>query len=59
MKPGKIRTIQNWIGPKGCSIEEAILISPIPEEVPLLLDNLFHYMNDKYIDHLFINLTII
>ena len=57
-EPGKIRTIQNWIGPKGCTIEEAIFIPPIPEEVPLLLDNLFDYMNDKYIDPLFINLAI-
>lgn len=54
----KIRTIQNWIGPKGCLIEEAIFIPPIPEEVPLLMDNLFNYMNDKYIDPLFINLAI-
>ena len=57
-EPGKIRAIQNWIGPKGCSIEEAIFIPPIPEEVPLLLNNLFNYMNDKYIDPLFINLAI-
>ena len=57
-EPGKIRTIQNWIGPKGCSIEEAIFIPPMPEDVPILLDNLFNYMNDKYIDPLFINLAI-
>ena len=49
-EPGKIRTIQNWLGPKGCSIEEATFIPPIPEEVPLLLDNLYNYMNDKFID---------
>lgn len=57
-EPGHIRTIQNWIGPKGCSIEEAIFVHPIPEDVPLLLDNLFKYMNDKFIDPLFINLAI-
>ena len=57
-EPGKIRTIQNWIGPKGCSINEAIFIPPIPEDVPILLDNLFDYMNDKYIDPLFVNLAI-
>ena len=57
-EPGKIRTTQNWIGPKGCSIEEAIFIPPIPEDIPLLLDNLFIYMNDKFIDPLFINLAI-
>ena len=57
-EPGKIRNIQNWIGPKGCTIEEAIFVPPIPEEVPILLDNLFNYMNDLYIDPLFINMAI-
>lgn len=57
-EPGKIRTIQNWIGYKGSTIEEAIFIPPIPEEVPILLDNLLKYMNDAYIDPLFVNLAI-
>ena len=57
-EPGKIRNIQNWIGPKGCTIEEAIFVPPTPEEVPILLDNLFNYMNDLYIDPLFINMAI-
>lgn len=57
-EPGRIRNIQNWIGPKGCTIKEAIFIPPIPEDVPLLLDNLFDYMNNAYIDPLFINLAI-
>lgn len=57
-EPGQIRNIQNWIGPKGCNMEEAIFIPPIPEEVPILLNNLFEYMNDAYIDPLFVNLAI-
>lgn len=57
-EPGKIRNVQNWIGPKGCTIEEAIFVPPTPEEVPILLDNLFNYMNDQYIDPLFINMAI-
>ncbi len=56
--PGHIRNIQNWIGPKGCTIEEAIFVPPIPEDVPVLLDNLFKYMNDAYIDPILINLAI-
>ena len=56
--PGKIRYIQNWIGPRGCTIEEAIFVPPAAEEVPILLDNLFQYMNDAYIDPIFINLAI-
>jgi len=57
-EPGKIRTTQNWIGHRGSTIEEAIFIPPIPEEVPILLNNLFEYMNDAYIDPLFVNLAI-
>ena len=57
-EPGKIRNVQNWIGPKGCTIEEAIFVPPAPLEVPILLDNLFNYMNDLYIDPLFINMAI-
>lgn len=57
-EPGRIRNIQNWIGPKGCTIEEAIFIPPASEDVPILLENLFEYMNNAYIDPLFINLAI-
>ena len=57
-EPGQIRNIQNWIGPKGCTIEEAIFVPPVPEDVPVLLENLFEYMNDAYIDPIFINLAI-
>ena len=57
-EPGKVRDVQNWIGPKGCTIEEAIFVPPIPEEVPILLDNLFNYMNDLYVYPLFINMAI-
>lgn len=57
-EPGKLRTTQNWIGPRGCTIDEAIFIPPIAEEVPILLDNLYKYMNDAYIDPIFINLAI-
>ena len=57
-EPGKLRNIQNWIGPKGCTIEEAIFVPPIPKDVPILLENLFEYMNNAYIDPLFINLAI-
>lgn len=57
-EPGKIRDIQNWIGPKGCTIEEAIFVPPVPEDVPILLNNLFDYMNDLYIDPIFINMAI-
>ena len=46
-KPGTLRTIQNWIGPKGCSIEDATYIPPVPERVPSLLENLFDYLKSS------------
>lgn len=57
-EPGKVRTTQNWIGPKGSKMEDAIFVPPIPEEVPILLNDLFKYMNDAFIDSTFINLAI-
>ena len=56
--PGQIRINQNWIGQRGCGIETADFVPPIPEEVPILLDNLYNYMNDKFIDPILINLAI-
>lgn len=57
-EPGKIRTVQNWIGPRGCNISEAIFVPPAPEDVHILLNNLYNYMNDAYIDPIFVNLAI-
>lgn len=56
--PGKIRTTQNWIGPRGVKIEGATFIPPIPEEVYGLLMNLFEYMNDEFIDPLLVNVAL-
>lgn len=56
--PGKIRTIQNWIGPTGCTMQNAAFIPPIPEEVYGLLMNLYEYMNDEFIDPLLVNVAL-
>lgn len=56
--PGKIRTTQNWIGPRGADIGGAIFIPPIPEEVYSLLLNLYEYMNDEFIDPLLVNIAL-
>ena len=56
--PGKIRTTQNWIGPRGCTIDGATFIPPIPEEVYGLLINLYDYMNDEFIDPLLVNVAL-
>ncbi len=56
--PGKIRTTQNWIGPRGCTIEGATFIPPVPEEVYGLLLNLYEYMNDAFTDPLLVNVAL-
>lgn len=56
--PGQIRTTQNWIGPRGCTMDNATFIPPIPEEVYGLLMNLYEYMNDEFVDPLLINIAL-
>jgi Fic family protein len=56
--PGQIRTTQNWIGPRGCTIEGATFIPPVPEEVYGLLINLYDYMNDAFIDPFLVNIAL-
>lgn len=47
--PGEIRTSQNWIGPAGCSLNEAIFVPPPPHEVAQHLSSLerFLHQNDN------------
>lgn len=56
--PGQIRTTQNWIGPRGCTIENATFVPPRPEEIYSLLENLYQYMNDKFEDPYLINIAL-
>lgn len=56
--PGEIRTTQNWIGPRGCTIDEATFVPPDPEDVYELLLNLYEYMNNNFIDPLLINVAL-
>lgn len=37
LTPGELRRSQNWIGPGGCTLAEAIFVPPPPEEVPVSL----------------------
>lgn len=43
--PGKIRETQNWIGPRGCSMEDATYIPPPPVVLEELLDSFIQYAN--------------
>jgi Fic family protein len=49
--PGEYRKIQNFLGPKGCTIETAAYIPPEPQLVDEYMSNLETYINgptDKY-----------
>jgi Fic family protein len=43
--PGELRREQVWIGPKGCSIEEAAFIPPEPLGLQAHLNNLIDFIN--------------
>lgn len=56
--PGQIRNTQNWIGPRGCTMENATFVPPRPKEVYGLLENLYEYMNDCFEDPYLINIAL-
>lgn len=43
--PGKFRDTQNWIGPRGCSIEKATYVPPAPYILQDVLDQFVEYAN--------------
>jgi len=48
--PGEFRKTQNWIGPKGCTLNNARFIPPPPYEMMQALGDLEKYMRSK-LDH--------
>lgn len=47
MKPGELRRSQNWIGPGGSTIKDAIYIPPPPSEINLLLSDLEKFIHQE------------
>ncbi|WP_374660414.1 Fic family protein [Phenylobacterium sp.] len=43
--PGEIRTSQNWIGPGGCTLQNATFVPPPPHEVMSALSDLETFMH--------------
>jgi Fic family protein len=43
--PGELRHIQNWIGPDGCALHEAIFVPPPPQIVPEALSELERFLH--------------
>ncbi len=45
LTPGEIRSSQNWIGPGGCSLNEATFVPPPPHEVARHLEELEQFLH--------------
>ncbi len=45
LTPGEPRRTQNWIGPAGCTLNEAIYVPPPPQEVPQALSDLEKFIH--------------
>lgn len=43
--PGEYRNVQNWIGPRNCTVQEATFVPPGPEDVTQLMSDLLSYLN--------------
>lgn len=47
LSPGELRTSQNWIGPGGCTLDQATFVPPPPHELPRLLGELEDFLHDE------------
>jgi Fic family protein len=45
--PGEFRTSQNWIGPPGCTLNEATFVPPPPDEMPALLTDWERFLHAR------------
>lgn len=47
--PGEFRTTQNWIGPPGCTLKDAMFVPPPPHALPAMMGDLekFLHQNDS------------
>ncbi len=43
-QPGELRDSQNWIGPAGCTLREAVFVPPPPLELPRILGELESFL---------------
>ncbi len=45
--PGEFRQVRNWIGPPGCSIEDATFVPPPPNELPRWLGEWEAFLHER------------
>ena len=46
LSPGEFRRSQNWIGPQGCSLSEAVFVPPAPHDMERAMGELEYFMHD-------------
>jgi Fic family protein len=47
LTPGELRRSQNWIGPSGCTLNEATFVPPPPDVVPEALSDLERFLHQQ------------
>ncbi|WP_026611441.1 Fic family protein [Methylocaldum szegediense] len=47
LTPGELRRTQNWIGPRGCTINEATFVPPPPDVVPQAMADLEKFLHSE------------
>ncbi len=47
LQPGELRNSQNWIGPPGCTLNEAVFVPPPPLELPRILGELESFLHTQ------------
>jgi len=47
LTPGELRRSQNWIGPGGCTLNEATFVPPPPDAVPQALNDLERFLHER------------
>ena len=46
LTPGEFRTSQNWIGPPGCTLNEAVYVPPPPDQIAEDISKLERFIHD-------------
>ena len=46
LTPGELRRSQNWIGPQGCTLQDALFVPPPPKDAANALGNLEHFLHN-------------